>query len=270
MKRWLKTTTVLVKHHQRNFKKDPVWLVKSTESIQCNLVNSLFWLRSFRMFQKPHRVKSSVTVRNSDRRKIRTRLNNFFPTFTEDQLNALVPAKGDLKENKIYTNKGEALSGLVIETFECNLFSTIFLTLRSPDIWKWATFIGTEVWITMPLFIRLLEVWPRSTKFACRSVSATKVFRWCWSDGTRHYYTPNQRSGFRGFLILYWNVLINPKNGIDQRIEKNRAVCVKIAGQKHPIAIGIAEQSTADLSGTLSGRAVRIISCVGDHLCYGF
>ena len=69
------------------------------------------------MFQKPHRVKSSVTVRNSDRRKIRTRLTNFFPTFTEDQLNGLVPAKGDLKENKIYTNKGEALSGIVIKKF---------------------------------------------------------------------------------------------------------------------------------------------------------
>ena len=55
--------------------------------------------------------------------------------------------------------------------------------------------------------------------------------------------------------------------GVDERIEKNRACCIKIIGQKAPIAIGIAEQAAADLSKpVLSGRAVRIISVVGDHL----
>ena len=57
------------------------------------------------MFLKPFRTKSSVTVRNSDRRKVKSRLGSFFPDMTEDQIGNLIPAKGDLKENKIYTHK---------------------------------------------------------------------------------------------------------------------------------------------------------------------
>ena len=57
------------------------------------------------MFLKPFRTKSSVTVRNSDRRKVKTRLGSFFPDMNEDQIGNLIPAKGDLKENKIYTHK---------------------------------------------------------------------------------------------------------------------------------------------------------------------
>ena len=60
---------------------------------------------SFQMFLKPFRTKSSVTVRNSDRRKVKSRLGSFFPEMTEDQIGNLIPAKGDLKENKIYTHK---------------------------------------------------------------------------------------------------------------------------------------------------------------------
>ena len=59
----------------------------------------------FQMFLKPFRTKSSVTVRNSDRRKVKSRLGSFFPEMTEDQIGNLIPAKGDLKENKIYTHK---------------------------------------------------------------------------------------------------------------------------------------------------------------------
>lgn len=59
----------------------------------------------FQMFLKPFRTKSSVTVRNSDRRKVKSRLGSFFPEMTEDEIGNLIPAKGDLKENKIYTHK---------------------------------------------------------------------------------------------------------------------------------------------------------------------
>ena len=67
------------------------------------------------MFQKAHRVKSSVAVRNSDRRKLRQRLANFFAHYNEEQLSGMAPAKGDLKENKIYTHKGEALSVFTLD-----------------------------------------------------------------------------------------------------------------------------------------------------------
>ena len=40
----------------------------------------------------------------------------------------------------------------------------------------------------------------------------------------------------------------------------------KIAGAKWPIAVGIAEQSCADLASGLKGKAVKIISVVGDTL----
>jgi len=69
----------------------------------------------FQMFLKPFRTKSSVTVRNSDRRKVKSRLGSFFPEMTEDQIGNLIPAKGDLKENKIYTHK--EYFNLIFSTF---------------------------------------------------------------------------------------------------------------------------------------------------------
>ena len=61
------------------------------------------------MFQKPFRTKNSITVRNSDRRKLKARLSNFFPSITEEQSNELIPAKGDFKESKVFTHKGDQI-----------------------------------------------------------------------------------------------------------------------------------------------------------------
>ena len=61
------------------------------------------------MFQKPFRTKNAVTVRNSDRRKLKTRLGNFYPDLSDEKQNQIVPAKGDFKEAKIFTHKGEQI-----------------------------------------------------------------------------------------------------------------------------------------------------------------
>jgi len=62
------------------------------------------------MFVKPFRTKSAVTVRNSDRRKLKSRLATFFPGTPEESLAHMVPAKGDFKETKVITHKGEPVS----------------------------------------------------------------------------------------------------------------------------------------------------------------
>lgn len=65
---------------------------------------------AFSMFVKPFRTKSAVTVRNSDRRKLKSRLATFFPGTPEESLAHMVPAKGDFKETKVITHKGEPVS----------------------------------------------------------------------------------------------------------------------------------------------------------------
>ena len=67
------------------------------------------------MFQKPFRTKSSTTVRNSDRRKLRAKIGSLYPEIPEDVQNEIVPQKGDLKETKIITHKGEQFMTYLLE-----------------------------------------------------------------------------------------------------------------------------------------------------------
>ena len=67
------------------------------------------------MFQKPFRTKSSTTVRNSDRRKLRTRIATLYPEIPDEIQNEIIPQKGDLKETKIITHKGEQFVTYLLE-----------------------------------------------------------------------------------------------------------------------------------------------------------
>jgi len=179
------------------------------------------------MFLKPFRTKSSVTVRNSDRRKVKTRLGSFFPDMTEDQIGNLIPAKGDLKENKIYTHKGEGLSiftfadePVLIELSSGTLIPYLY------SIWK------------LELILPTLYVPP---------------------------YLLEKFSG--GADLMAPGIIIPPGLGIDQTIEKHKAAIIKIIGQKHAVAVGYAEQSGAEMAnGKLSGKAIKIVSVIGDQL----
>lgn len=179
------------------------------------------------MFLKPFRTKSSVTVRNSDRRKVKSRLGSFFPEMTEDQIGNLIPAKGDLKENKIYTHKGEGLSvftyadePVLIELSSGTLIPYLY------SIWKLELILPT---LYVPSY--LLE------KF----------------------------SG--GADLMAPGIIIPPGLGIDQTIVKHKAAIIKIIGQKHAVAVGYAEQSGSEMAnGKLSGKAIKIVSVIGDQL----
>jgi len=181
----------------------------------------------FQMFLKPFRTKSSVTVRNSDRRKVKSRLGSFFPEMTEDQIGNLIPAKGDLKENKIYTHKGEGLSiftfadePVLIELSSGTLIPYLY------SIWK------------LELILPTLYVPP---------------------------YLLEKFSG--GADLMAPGIIIPPGLGIDQTIEKHKAAIIKIIGQKHAVAVGYAEQSGAEMAnGKLSGKAIKIVSVIGDQL----
>ena len=61
--------------------------------------------------------------------------------------------------------------------------------------------------------------------------------------------------------------IVFPPDGIDNSIQKQKAVMIKVAGSRHPFAIGLAEFNADELRcGIAKGKAVRIISVVGDTL----
>lgn len=179
------------------------------------------------MFVKPFRSKSAVTVRNSDRRKLKSRFATFFPETPEETLNSMVPAKGDLKEMKVVTHKGEPV--------------TVFTVEGEPTVIEMKN--GT-------LIPYLYSLW--SYEFM--------------NVPTLHT-TGNVLERFaNGADLMAPGIILPPGVGVHEKIERNKAVCIKIAGQKHFVAIGVAEQSTEQLSKGLSGKAVKIVSCVGDQL----
>lgn len=168
-----------------------------------------------------------MTVRNSDRRKIKNRLASFFIDFSDDDIAQIVPPKGDFKENKIYTHKGEGLS---VYTFE---EEPVLVELSSGTLIPYLYIIWKLELILPTLYVPpyLLE------KFT------------------------------RGADLMAPGIIIPPGHGIDQKLEKHKAAVIKIVGQKHPVAIGFAEQSAAELSGgKLAGKAIRVVSVIGDLL----
>ena len=51
--------------------------------------------------------------------------------------------------------------------------------------------------------------------------------------------------------------IITPPGGLDGTIQKQKAVMIRVAGVKHPVAIGIAEASANELATRKSGKAVK-------------
>ena len=51
--------------------------------------------------------------------------------------------------------------------------------------------------------------------------------------------------------------IITPPGGLDATIQKQKAVMIRVAGVKHPVAIGIAEASANELATRKSGKAVK-------------
>jgi len=177
------------------------------------------------MFVKPFRTKSAVTVRNSDRRKLKSRLATFFPGTPEESLAHMVPAKGDFKETKVITHKGEPVS--------------VFTADGEPTVIEMKN--GTLI----PYLYSLWSV----------EVNAPAL-----------HTTSNVLERFANGADLMAPGIIPTPDGLCDRIERNKGVCVRIAGQRHSVAIGVAEQSSEQLMKGLSGKAVRIVSCVGDQL----
>ncbi|GIY44889.1 eukaryotic translation initiation factor 2D [Caerostris darwini] len=58
------------------------------------------------MFKKPHKVKTSTTVKGSERRRLRSFVEESFPTLSSDEINSLIPNKGEMNQIKAMTHSG--------------------------------------------------------------------------------------------------------------------------------------------------------------------
>lgn len=180
------------------------------------------------MFVKPFRVKNSVTVRNSDRRKLKKSLLNFYPSIPEDDpaLAEVLPAKGDLKETKVLTHKGEQV--------------LVYQLSDEPVL------IQTNSGILLPY---LYALWRHDLRIPVLHTHPDVVQRLA-----------------RGADFMAPGIVF-PPDGIDSSIQKQKAVMIKVAGSRHPFAIGLAEFNADELRcGVAKGKAVRILSVVGDTL----
>ena len=71
----------------------------------------------------------------------------------------------------------------------------------------------------------------------------------------------------KGADLMAPGIITPPGGKIESDIEKHKAVSIKIIGQRHPVAIGVAEMNSDQLNRpNPTGKAVRIISVIGDTL----
>ncbi|KAG8183564.1 hypothetical protein JTE90_025124 [Oedothorax gibbosus] len=58
------------------------------------------------MFRKPYKVKTSTTIKGSERRRLRTLVETSYPNLTPDDVNKLVPNKSEMNQVKAMTHTG--------------------------------------------------------------------------------------------------------------------------------------------------------------------
>ncbi|XP_042911127.1 eukaryotic translation initiation factor 2D [Parasteatoda tepidariorum] len=95
------------------------------------------------MFRKPYKVKTSTTVKGSDRRKLKSLVENHFPSIPAEDLNALIPNKGEMNQVKALTHSGTIAmiyySGLNPVFFQ--IWDTCYPTLYT--LWKYPSLLPT-------------------------------------------------------------------------------------------------------------------------------
>ena len=132
-----------------------------------------------------------------------------------------------MKENKIYTAKGEGLS--------------VYTVNDEPTAVELAS--GT-------IIPYLYSLWSQFMKIPCLYVAPFLLEKFS-----------------RGADLMAPGIIVPFGTVVDANIQKHKGVAIKIIGQRHAVAIGIAEMCADDLNRpSPTGKAVRIISVIGDSL----
>ncbi|KAK7485278.1 hypothetical protein BaRGS_00023529 [Batillaria attramentaria] len=105
------------------------------------------------MFLKPFRVKTQTTLKGSDRKKLRSDVEQQFPSLTSAKTADLIPNKGDVTLVKIVTHSDDNVlvycvqkNPVFFELFK-SLYPTVYTLWKFPDM--------------LPVFTTYREVFPR-------------------------------------------------------------------------------------------------------------
>ncbi|KAK3783157.1 hypothetical protein RRG08_046951 [Elysia crispata] len=180
------------------------------------------------MFLKPFRVKTQTSIKASDRKKLRTDIQDQFPSLSDEDVTKLIPAKEEMMSVKINTHGDDNVilycAGKVPVFYHIfkSLFPTVYTMWQHPDI--------------LPSF----RTWP-------------PVFEKLQKGAD---------------LMLPGVIPDNqPSPKMFGNLQKGDLVSVKIAGNKAPVALGKALLSGEDMymSG-LRGKGVQVLHILGDSL----
>jgi len=92
------------------------------------------------MFKNPFKTRSNATIKVSDRKRVRGQLAAAYPSLTEDDLNQLIPNKGDVRVMKITTSANVHVSVHIKDKdpvcFEVDgvIYPTLYLLWKHPGI----------------------------------------------------------------------------------------------------------------------------------------
>ncbi|XP_076064765.1 eukaryotic translation initiation factor 2D [Oratosquilla oratoria] len=182
------------------------------------------------MFLKPFRVKSQTQVKGSDKKKIRAEVALSFPNVQEEDLQQMVPGKGEMTLVRLYSTKGESFNVYQVQKDpfffkfekEKDLFPTVYM------LWKFPNLLHT--FTTQPPVIDKL------------AKGADLMLPGIVLKGEM---TPNSYGKF----------------------DKNTPVAVNTTTNQAPMAVGLTYHSSFDMfmSGKY-GKGVSVLHVFGDHL----
>lgn len=180
------------------------------------------------MFLKPFRVKTQTALKGSDRKKLRTDVEQQFPSLTCAQVADLIPNKGDMTQVKVLTHSDENVvvyrvqkNPIFFEMFKV-LYPTIYTLWKFPDL--------------LPVFTTHQEVFPRLVGGADLMLPGVIV------KGEPH-----------------------PK--MFGALKKGDLCVIRLKGNKAPVVLGHALLSGEDMyASALKGKGVKTLHILGDQL----
>lgn len=179
------------------------------------------------MFRKPYKVKTSTTMKGSDRRMLRSLVESRFPNLPQDSVNALISNKCEMNQVKAMTHGGRTLmlyysnSTPVFFLLDDILYPSIY------TIWKHTDLLPTVVTVP-PVLEKICNGADLMAPGVLAEESSIKEMR---------------------------------------NLKVNDICAIRIFGNKAPIAVGVAIMSLNDLcTDGIKGKAVTIIHNYKDNL----
>ncbi|XP_035221056.1 eukaryotic translation initiation factor 2D-like [Stegodyphus dumicola] len=179
------------------------------------------------MFRKQYKVKTSTTIKGSDRRKLRSMVENSFPNLSPDDINNMIPNKSEMNQVKAMTHNGSVL--VIYYTGSHPLFFQVgevcYPTVYT--LWKYPKLLPTIT--TVPAVLEKI----------CNGADLM---------------APG--------IVINESTLSEMRN-----LKINEMCAVRIVGNLSPIAVGVALMSQEQLcEDGIKGKAVTIVHNYKDFL----